>query len=198
MKITPFPHTPSSSGTYLSTWTHFLLPVPFKSAYRLNNTPQLCILLKYTLSTALFILCCSDGHKQEAPQAVVMRCDGQRSVYWTSKGKRRRLLKKTNFWPKFRSVPADMPNNKPIFSLFRAEKIPLRLMQYSRRTKTPGARQPWRLNFVQWRLIFMDPQYEIWFMSPFWHLEFWGGLRSCNTCLGEVESFLKYMELLQI
>jgi hypothetical protein len=89
---------------------------------RLNNTPQFCFLLKYTLSTALFILCCSDGHTQEAPQAFVTRCDEQRSSLLDEQIKTTNLLKKTNFWPKLRSVPADMPNNKPIFSLFRAKK----------------------------------------------------------------------------
>jgi hypothetical protein len=39
----------------------------------------------------------------------------------------------------------------------------------------PGTRSPWQLNFVQWRLIFVGPRYETFFMSPSWRLEFWDG-----------------------
>jgi hypothetical protein len=36
----------------------------------------------------------------------------------------------------------------------------------------PGARSPWRLNFVRCCLILSAFQYEYCFMSPFWLLEF--------------------------
>jgi hypothetical protein len=38
----------------------------------------------------------------------------------------------------------------------------------------PDARSPWWLNFVQWCLIFVGPQYGTCFMSPLWRLECWG------------------------
>jgi hypothetical protein len=34
---------------------------------------------------------------------------------------------------------------------------------------------PGWLNFVPWRLILVGTQCDTCFMSPFWHLEFWGG-----------------------
>jgi hypothetical protein len=37
-----------------------------------------------------------------------------------------------------------------------------------------GASLPWLLNFVQWRLIFVGPQYGTCFVSPLWRVEFWG------------------------
>jgi len=39
----------------------------------------------------------------------------------------------------------------------------------------PGARSPWRQNFVQQCLIFLNRQFGICSMSPFWRLEFSGG-----------------------
>jgi len=39
----------------------------------------------------------------------------------------------------------------------------------------PGARSPWGLNFVLWRLILVGRQYGTCCMSPFWSLEFWDG-----------------------
>jgi hypothetical protein len=52
----------------------------------------------------------------------------------------------------------------------RAEAIDLytETLFYSRVAQMPGARSTWRLNFVQWRLIFVGPQY----VTCFWHLEF--------------------------
>ena len=38
----------------------------------------------------------------------------------------------------------------------------------------PVATSPWRLNFVQWHLIFVDPRYVICFLSPFCLLYLWG------------------------
>ena len=38
-----------------------------------------------------------------------------------------------------------------------------------------GARSPWRLNFVPWRLKSVNPQYGTCFISPSWRLKFWGG-----------------------
>jgi len=37
--------------------------------------------------------------------------------------------------------------------------------------RIPGARAPWRLNFVEWRIIFVGAQYGICSMSLFWRLE---------------------------
>ena len=36
----------------------------------------------------------------------------------------------------------------------------------------PSARSPWRLNFVQWCLTFVDPRHGTCFMTPSWGLEF--------------------------
>ena len=33
------------------------------------------------------------------------------------------------------------------------------------------------LCFLQWHLIFVDPQYGTSFVSPFWSLQFWGGFK---------------------
>ena len=38
-----------------------------------------------------------------------------------------------------------------------------------------AARTPRKLNFIWWCLIFVGTQYGTCFMSPFRHLEFWGG-----------------------
>jgi len=43
-------------------------------------------------------------------------------------------------------------------------------------TQILGTRSQWQLNCVQWHVIFVGPQYGTCFMSPFWCLEFWGGL----------------------
>ena len=45
----------------------------------------------------------------------------------------------------------------------------------SKGAQIQGARFPRQLNFVQWHLIFVGAQYGTYCMSPFWHLEFWGG-----------------------
>jgi hypothetical protein len=37
------------------------------------------------------------------------------------------------------------------------------------------ARSPQWLRFIRWRRMFVGLQYETWFMSTFWRLEFWGG-----------------------
>lgn len=41
-------------------------------------------------------------------------------------------------------------------------------------------------SFVHWFLVFMDPQYGMWFISPFQHPEFWGGSlifrKSVHSC----------------
>jgi hypothetical protein len=37
--------------------------------------------------------------------------------------------------------------------------------------QTSGTRSPWRLDFVQWRLIFVGFRYGTWFMSSFWRIE---------------------------
>lgn len=42
-------------------------------------------------------------------------------------------------------------------------------------TQIPRARSPWRLHFVRWLLVFVDPHIGAWFVSPVWHLEFLGG-----------------------
>ena len=48
-----------------------------------------------------------------------------------------------------------------------AEKV------YSTRgAKIPPAVSPWRLNYVQWRLIYVGPGFGTCFMSAFWRLEF--------------------------
>ena len=39
----------------------------------------------------------------------------------------------------------------------------------------PSTRSPKQLNCFQWHLIFFDPQYGTYFMSPFWLPEFYGG-----------------------
>jgi hypothetical protein len=31
--------------------------------------------------------------------------------------------------------------------------------------------EPFRLHFIPWRLIFVGPEHETCFISPFWHLE---------------------------
>jgi hypothetical protein len=33
----------------------------------------------------------------------------------------------------------------------------------------------WQITIVRWCLTFVDSQYETWFMSPFWRLQFWVG-----------------------
>ena len=45
---------------------------------------------------------------------------------------------------------------------------PASLARLRRGVQHPDARSPWRLNFVRWRVMFADPQYEI------WRLEVWG------------------------
>ena len=42
------------------------------------------------------------------------------------------------------------------------------------RAQIPNVRSPWWWNFVQWCLVFVDPQYGTCFVSPAWHLEFGG------------------------
>jgi len=37
----------------------------------------------------------------------------------------------------------------------------------------PSTRSPRQLNCFEWHLIFFDPQYGTYFMSPFWYLEFY-------------------------
>jgi hypothetical protein len=44
-----------------------------------------------------------------------------------------------------------------------------------RGAQIPGAKSPWRLNFVRWSLIFAGSQYGTRFMSLFWRIEFWDG-----------------------
>ena len=39
----------------------------------------------------------------------------------------------------------------------------------------PGARSPWRLHFIRWRLIHVGPQRGTCFISPFWSPEILGG-----------------------
>jgi hypothetical protein len=47
----------------------------------------------------------------------------------------------------------------------------------------PGARLPWKLNFVQWHLISVGPQDgRTWFMSPFWWLNFEVAPRCSKMC----------------
>jgi hypothetical protein len=41
-----------------------------------------------------------------------------------------------------------------------------------------GTKSAGRLNFIQWRIIFVGSQYETCFMSLFWRLGFWGGAYS--------------------
>jgi hypothetical protein len=45
----------------------------------------------------------------------------------------------------------------------------------TRGTQIPGATSPWRINFVRWRIIFVDPRYRPGSMSSIWRLESWGG-----------------------
>jgi hypothetical protein len=45
---------------------------------------------------------------------------------------------------------------------------------WARGVQILGAISPWRLNFVRWRQVFVDPQYWTCFTSPFWHIEFRG------------------------
>ena len=56
----------------------------------------------------------------------------------------------------------------------RTVNLPASLARLWRGAQIPGAKSPWRLHFVRWCLIFVDPQYGTCFMSPFWRLEFWG------------------------
>jgi hypothetical protein len=51
---------------------------------------------------------------------------------------------------------------------------------YSRAEQIPGVSSPWRLNFALWRLIFVGPQYGIFFNVSLlvprilrWLLDFW-------------------------
>jgi len=44
-----------------------------------------------------------------------------------------------------------------------------------------GVRSLWGLNFVRWPLIFLGPYYGMFFVSPFWCLEFWGGCYTFGT-----------------
>ena len=53
----------------------------------------------------------------------------------------------------------------------------VRKMQNERCTELPIASSPRPLNLVKWWLTFSYPQYGSYYMSPFWHVEFWGGLR---------------------
>jgi hypothetical protein len=46
---------------------------------------------------------------------------------------------------------------------------------YGRSAHIPGTKSPGQLDFVLRHLIFVGPLYLSYFMSPFWHLEFWGG-----------------------
>jgi hypothetical protein len=57
----------------------------------------------------------------------------------------------------------------------RRDQRPNFLIISSRGAQIPGARSPWRLNFVRWRLIFVCPQCGTCCLSPFWRLEFSGG-----------------------
>lgn len=43
-----------------------------------------------------------------------------------------------------------------------------------RSAQIPGARSPWLLRFVRWRLISVGVRYGSCFVSFSWHLEFWG------------------------
>jgi hypothetical protein len=61
----------------------------------------------------------------------------------------------------------------------------------------PGARPPWRLNYLRWHLIFVDPQYGTYFKSHFWHLKilrcllhFWTNL--CTPGVNYVARILHY------
>jgi hypothetical protein len=45
-----------------------------------------------------------------------------------------------------------------------------------------GTRSLGRLNYVRWRVIFVGPQYEICFVSPFWRLELCSGSQSFVNC----------------
>ena len=50
----------------------------------------------------------------------------------------------------------------------------------------PGARSPWSLNFVLWRLILVGSQCGTCCMPPLWSLEFWDGSRILeNFCTPE-------------
>ena len=40
---------------------------------------------------------------------------------------------------------------------------------YSWGAQISGARRPWTLSFVYWRLILVGPQRGTCLMSPFWH-----------------------------
>jgi hypothetical protein len=47
----------------------------------------------------------------------------------------------------------------------------------NRGAQNPGARSPWQLNIVRWRLKFRCLQYVTCFMLTFWRLECWYGSR---------------------
>jgi hypothetical protein len=47
--------------------------------------------------------------------------------------------------------------------------LPSQIISYNRDAKIPVARPPWRIHFVRWRTIFLNPQ--LW---KFWQLEFLG------------------------
>jgi hypothetical protein len=55
----------------------------------------------------------------------------------------------------------------------------------------PGVHKSWAQgrpdDCVQWRLVFVGPQYGICFMSPFWRLEFW---KICGPLLYGTAQFL--------
>jgi hypothetical protein len=61
---------------------------------------------------------------------------------------------------------ADFPHSTKLF--IRGNKL------ITGNAQTLQTRRLWGLNFVQQCLTFVDPQYGTCFMSPLWHLEFWG------------------------
>jgi hypothetical protein len=57
-------------------------------------------------------------------------------------------------------------------TIIKYVKFTLSYILFPRFAQIPGARSPWRINSVRWRLISVGPQYGTWFKLSFWAPEF--------------------------
>jgi hypothetical protein len=64
------------------------------------------------------------------------------------------------------------------------------IIHIKRSAQVLGAKLPWQLNFAQWFLIFVGPQYGTFFMSSLWSLEFWGGPWISGKFVRHILSFI--------
>ena len=86
-------------------------------------------------------------------------------------------------------LPLSLPPTKRLSSRLHQGSCPKNIIPGA---LTPGTIIPQQLNSAWWHLISVGPQFETCFMSPFWHLQLWGGpLDLWKLCVALALSYTK-------